>query len=88
MNCSKNPNKKFLVCQGPGCKAWDSEEVLSMARKCLENDQGIQTCSMTCVNNCGGGVSIGMPSSKKFIKVREPSEVSALLNQNSLKKAV
>ena len=69
-----------MVCSGPGCKAWDSEKVLTLVRESINGNRSIQPCSVSCVNNCGG-VSVGIPASKKFVKLREPNEVFVLLNQ-------
>ena len=82
MGCSGGSNGKLMICTGPGCKAWDSEKVLTLVREAIDGDQDIQPCSVSCVNNCGGGVSVGMPDSGKIVKLREPSEVFTLLNQN------
>ena len=82
MGYSGSSNGKLMICTGPGCKAWDSEKVLTLVREAIDGDRNIQPCSVSCVNNCGGGVSVGIPDSGKIVKVREPSEVFALLNQN------
>ena len=83
MRCSKSTNKKLMVCSGPGCKAWDSEKVLTLVRESMNGNQNIQPCSISCVNNCGGGVSVGLLSSGKIVKLRAPSEVLALLSQSN-----
>ena len=82
MGRSRNISSKLMVCSGPGCKAWDSEKVLSLVRDSIGRDQNIQPCTMECTNNCGGGVSVGMSNSGKIIKLREPSDVLSLLNPN------
>ena len=83
MNYSRSANKKLMVCSGPGCQAWDSEKVLALARESMNGNRSIQPCSVSCFNNCGGGVSVGLPSSGKIVKLREPSEVVALLSQSN-----
>ena len=82
MGRSINLSSKLMVCSGPGCKAWDSEKVLSLVRDSIGGDQNIHPCTMECTNNCGGGVSVGMSNSGKIIKLREPSDVLSLLNPN------
>ena len=81
MSRSRNLSSKLMVCSGPGCKAWDSEKVLSLVRGSIGGDQNVQPCTMACTNNCGGGVSVGMSNSGKIVKLREPSDVLSLLNQ-------
>ncbi|SVE25129.1 uncharacterized protein METZ01_LOCUS477983 [marine metagenome] len=83
MSYSRGINKKLMVCSGPGCKAWDSEKVLTLVRESINGNRSIQPCSVSCVNNCGGGVSVGLPFSGKIVKLREPSEVFALLSQSN-----
>ena len=82
MNRLKNLNNKLMICSGPGCKAWDSEKVLSLVRDSIGGDRNFQPCTMDCVNNCGGGVSIGMSNSGKIVKLRKPNDIFSLLNQN------
>ena len=83
MGRSINLSSKLMVCSGPGCKAWDSEKVLDLVRDSIGEDQKIQPCTMECTNNCGGGVSVGMPNSGEIIKLRKPSDVLSLLNPNN-----
>ena len=83
MGYSRGANKKLMVCSGPGCKAWGSEKVLTLVRKSMNGNRSIQPCPVSCVNNCGGKVSVGLPSSGKIVKLREPSEVFALLSQSN-----
>ena len=71
-----------MVCSGPGCKAWDSEKVLALVRESMNGNGSIEPCSVSCVNNCGG-VSVGLLFSGKIVKLREPSEVFALLSQSN-----
>jgi len=71
-----------MICSGPGCKAWDSEKVLNLVRDSIGGDRNFQPCTMDCVNNCGGGVSIGMSNSGKIVKLRKPNDIFSLLNQN------
>jgi hypothetical protein len=54
---------------------------LTLVRESTCEKQNIKLCSVACINNCGGGVSVGIPTSGKFVKLREPSEVFVLLNQ-------
>ena len=82
MSRLNNLNNKLMVCSGPGCKAWDSEKVLKIVRDSIDKSINYQACTMDCVNNCGGGVSIGMSNSRKIIKLRQPNDIFSLLNQN------
>ena len=82
MNRLNNLNNKLMICSGAGCKAWDSEKVLNLVRDSIDKDMNYQICTMDCVNNCGGGVSIGMSNSGKIIKLRQPNDIFSLLNQN------
>ena len=77
---TRNLNNKLKVCSEPGCRAWNSEKILTLVRESAFEKQNIKLCSVSCVNNCGG-VSVGIPASKKFVKLREPNEVFVLLNQ-------
>ena len=82
MSRLNNLNNKLMICSGPGCKAWDSEKVLSLVRDSIGGDQNFEPCTMDCVNNCGGGVSIGMSNSGKIVKLRNPNDIFSLLNKN------
>ena len=82
MSRLKNLNNKLMICSGPGCKAWDSEKILNLVRDSIDKNMNYQPCRMDCVNNCGGGVSIGMSNSRKIIKLRQPNDIFSLLNQN------
>jgi hypothetical protein len=83
MTRSRDLNNKLMICSGPGCKAWDSEKVINLVRNSIEENQNFQPCTMDCVNNCGGGVSIGMSNSGKIVKLRVPSDIFSLLKENN-----
>ncbi len=77
------PSKKFKVCSGPGCKAWNCEEMLALIRDSMNqpNDgKEIRVFPASCMNKCGGGVSVEMLPSKKSVKLREPNEIFKVLN--------
>ncbi len=77
------PSKKFKVCSGPGCKAWNCEEMLALIRESMNqpNDgKEIRVFPVSCMNKCGGGVSVEMLPSKKSVKLREPNEILKVLN--------
>ena len=56
---------------------------MTLVRESAFEKQNIKLCSVSCVNNCGGGVSVGLPSSGKIVKLRAPSEVLAFLSQSN-----
>ena len=78
---SKKPGEKFWVCSGPGCKAWESERVLSLIRWWNEgtpNRGEVKVCAVSCMNRCGGGVSIKTSSHDQIFKIRSLEEIGHL----------
>ena len=78
-----SPTKKFKVCSGPGCKAWNCEEMLALIRESMNqpNDgKEIRVFPVSCMNKCGGGVSVEMLPSGESLKLRKPNEILKVLN--------
>ena len=64
------------VCTGPGCKAWDSNDLLSKLKKLsIELKKEVHIIESDCLNNCGGGVTIQLSISQEMIKVRNPDNL-------------
>ena len=77
------PAKMLKVCSGQGCKAWDSEKILALVRKSMNHpNEPKETCisPVSCMNKCGGGVSVEILPSGKSLKLREPNEILKVLN--------
>ena len=77
------PAKMLKVCSGHGCKAWDSEKILAMVRESVNHsDDPKNTCisAVSCMNKCGGGVSVEMLPSGESLKLRKPNEILKVLN--------
>lgn len=69
--------KKVRVCSGASCRAWDSEEIakeLYDDQKLFGRRRKFQVCRVSCLQRCGGGVSVQIPSSGTVIKIRKPEE--------------
>lgn len=77
-----NQIKKVRVCSGVSCRAWDSEEVareLYSGRQIRGKRKKIQVGRVACMNRCGGGVSVQIPSSGMVIKIRKPEEAMRIV---------
>ena len=77
------PAKMLKVCSGQGCKAWDSEKILALVRESMNHpNEPKETCifPVSCMNKCGGGVSVEILPSGKSLKLREPNEILKVLN--------
>jgi len=69
--------KRVRVCSGASCRAWDSEEIareLYGKQSLPGRKQNLQVCRVSCLQRCGGGVSVQIPSSGTVIKIRKPEE--------------
>ena len=70
-------SKIIKICEGPGCKAWNSEY---MAKQ-FSNTQGSQgVCLVPCMEKCGGGVSVQFEGDGEVLKLRETNEVLNLID--------
>ena len=79
-----------LVCSGAGCKAWDSDVLIQKLKNQNEcSDKRSFILPTKCLNNCGGGVTVKVPSSKKLIKVRNPNQlrekINEIISENNIK---
>ena len=65
------------ICNGPGCNAWDASEILRDLPETIQDfGTNIKICEATCMNKCGGGVTININgNSDNFIKVRKPNSI-------------
>lgn len=82
MDCS-HPDKLLKICSGPGCQAWDSEKILNLVRESMDHpnySKGTHIVPVTCMNKCGGGVSVEILPIGKSLKLRDPNEVLKVLN--------
>jgi len=69
---------KIKICVGPGCKAWNSETMASRLKK-LQSPREVSLVS--CMNKCGGGVSVRLKDRGRIIKLREVKQVVKLLKR-------
>ena len=67
---------RIKICAGPGCRAWNSENMASKLKQ-LKGPKGV--CLVPCMNKCGGGASIRLKDRGRIIKLREAKEVAQLL---------
>ena len=64
------------ICTGPGCKAWESNDLLSKLKKLsIHFKKEVYIIESDCLNNCGGGVTIQLSTSHEMIKVRNPDNL-------------
>jgi hypothetical protein len=70
-------SKKIKICSGPGCKAWDADQVIRQLESSSDRPEyeDVQVCSVPCMKKCGGGVSIRVSSSSGMIKLRSAERV-------------
>jgi len=71
-------SEKIKICIGPGCKAWGSE-LMALRLKKMGKVNEIKLVS--CMNKCGGGVSIRLKDRGKIYKLREMEEVTKLVKR-------
>ena len=73
-------SKIIKICKGPGCKAWDSE---NLAKKFVntEGSQGVYL--VPCMEKCGGGVSVQFEGTGEVLKLREADEVADLIDYSN-----
>ena len=70
-------SKIIKICKGPGCKAWNSENMV----KEFSNTQGFHgVCLVPCMEKCGGGVSVQFDGNNEVLKLRETDQVGHLLD--------
>ena len=64
------------ICNGPGCNAWDAPEILRDLSEMIQDfEANIKVCEATCMNKCGGGVSVRVNGNNDdLIKVRKPNQ--------------
>ena len=64
------------ICTGPGCKAWESDDLLTKLKYLpfiLKKE--VHIIESDCLNNCGGGITIQLSTSHEMIKVRNPDNL-------------
>ncbi len=85
----RNKIKKIKICKGPGCKAWEAEQIPKhlVRLKDLIDREGYEIHYVSCINKCGGGACVQMAPGKQLFKLRKPQEVCQILS-NSLTPAV
>ena len=70
--------EKIKICTGPGCRAWGAE---LMARR-LKKMEGVgEVVLASCMDKCGGGVSIRLKERGKILKLREMEDVGKLVKR-------
>jgi NADH:ubiquinone oxidoreductase subunit E len=64
------------VCNGAGCNAWDSLDILRDLPKNLADFlENVKVCEVSCLNSCGGGVSVQLNNdNEKIVKIRMPHQ--------------
>ncbi len=74
------------ICEGTGCKAWSSDRTVRELLEILEalNLYEVRVCSVPCMNDCGGGTSVRVNSTRKILKLKEAGDV---LNALGIRKA-
>ena len=70
--------EKIKICTGPGCRAWGAELV---ARRVKKLEEVGEVVLVSCMDKCGGGVSIRLKDRGKIFKLREMEEVAKLVNR-------
>ena len=69
--------KRIKICTGPGCRAWDAE---FMAKRLCDMSKTCGVSVVTCMDKCGGGVSMRLKDRGKVFKLRENSELVDVIN--------
>jgi hypothetical protein len=72
-------SKTIKICKGPGCKAWKSINMASKIRG-LKGFKGI--CLVSCMDKCGGGVSVKLEDNDEVIKLRNLDEIKYLIDSS------
>ena len=71
-------SEKIKICTGPGCRAWGAELVARRAKKL----KGVgEVVLVSCMDKCGGGVSIRLKDRGKIFKLRKMEEVAKLVKR-------
>lgn len=82
--CKKDgPFNQVKICKGPGCRAWESEKLLSLLLESCEGsapETRIQASSAPCLRRCGGGISVEILPHKRVLKFRGPQAMLQALN--------
>lgn len=71
------PRQNVKICKGPRCKAWSSDRIareLLEIREALDLDE-IRVCRVSCMNVCGGGISVCVKSTGEIVKLKEAEDV-------------
>ena len=78
MTESKNIIK---VCQGPGCRAWGAQSLIQRIKDLIEETpEKPRVCSSSCMNRCGGGMSVEVVSRQAFVKIKNsPEQLQSVL---------
>ena len=70
------------ICTGPGCKAWESDKLLTKLKHLTFNfKKKVHIIESDCLNNCGGGVTIQLSTSHEMIKVRNLDNLPDQFNE-------
>lgn len=74
---SDSPPTLIKICTGPGCKAWNSIEILEdLPEALLDFENETKICETSCLNKCGGGATIQVNgNNSNIIKVRKPHQI-------------
>ena len=70
--------EKIKICTGPGCQAWGAE---LMAHRLKKMGVAGEVVLATCMDKCGGGVSVRLKDRGKILKLREIEEVGKLIKR-------
>lgn len=74
------------VCNGPGCKAWSSQELINELSR-VEGKFGSNAKlvkPVSCMNKCGGGISVKSKACKSVLKFRKLISALSVLVPESL----
>ena len=73
--------KRVKICTGPGCLAWEAEEITQRLGGMQESLQaeGYKVSYVPCMNKCGGGACVQIQPGKQLFKIRVPDEVHQVL---------
>jgi len=73
--------EKIKICTGPGCQAWGAELMVHRLKKM----SGVgEVVLASCMDKCGGGVSVCLKARGKILKLREMEDVGKLVKRKAL----
>jgi hypothetical protein len=64
--------KRIKICTGPGCRAWDAG---FMVKRLCDRNKTCGVSVVTCMDKCGGGVSIRLKDRGKVFKLRDVDDL-------------